>query len=152
VRADAPKTPEPKEFITAAITTGLADDGVPPAFVADIGKRDDFIGKCDLCGPVHQALIAYGKGDKQPVAKPGKGLTEELVTRLKSDKDETRRSALRELVQRYAEFEYARRDLPAAQKSAFQAKLEEMRKAMSGALPAGQKFCPSCDGVCCVKP
>jgi hypothetical protein len=152
VRAEAPKAPEPKEFITHAITTGLTDDGVPPALVAEIAKRDDFIGKCSLCGPTQQALIAYGKRDTQPVAKEGKGLTEELVTRLRSDKDETRRAALRELVQRYTEFEYARRNLTAEQKSGLQKQLEELRKQMSGSLPAGQKFCASCDGVCCRAP
>jgi hypothetical protein len=149
---DAPKAPEPKEFITSAITTGLVEDGVPPALAAEIGKREDFIGKCDLCNPTQQALVAYGKREKQPAAKEGKGLPTELATRLKSDNNETRRAALRELVQRYTEFEYARRDLAVEQKAALKKQLEHLRKQMSGSLPAGQKFCASCDGACCLAP
>jgi hypothetical protein len=151
-RADAPKSPDPKDFITAALTTGLTEDGIPPAFVAQIAKRDDFIGKCSICGPTQQALLAYGKLDKKPVAKEGKGLTEELVKRLQSDDNETRRAALREMVRRYVEFEFARRDLSEAQKEGLQKKLDEMRKSQASGLPTGQKFCPSCDGACRLAP
>ena len=44
------------------------------------------------------------------------------------------------------------RDLPAEQKASLQKKLEEMRKAQARGLPAGQKFCPSCDGACRLAP
>ena len=46
------------------------------------------------------------------------------------------------------EFEFARRNLTEEQKSALQKKLEDMRKSQASGLPAGQKFCPSCDGAC----
>jgi hypothetical protein len=147
-----PAVPEPTDFITDAINTGLTEDGVSTALISDLGKRDDFLGKCRLCGPTHQALIAYGKLDKQPVAKPGKGLPEDLLKRLKSDNNETRRAAIREMVHRYIDRQYARQDLTAEQKTSLQAKMETMRKEMSTSLPGGQKFCPSCDGACRLAP
>jgi hypothetical protein len=152
VPASAPKAPEPEEFITHAITTGLTEDGVSTALMGDLGKRPDFLGKCNLCTPTHQAIIAYGKLPTQPVAKPGKGLPADLLKRLKSDNNETRRTALREMVHRYVDREYARRELTTEQKTAFQAKMQQWRKDMSGALPKGQKFCPSCDGACRLAP
>src|SRR4051812_29206200 len=82
---DTPKPLEPGKFLSAAITTGLEEDGVPPALAAEISKRDDFLGKCRICAPTHDAFVAYGKRDKIPAAKEGKGLTEELVTRVRSE-------------------------------------------------------------------
>lgn len=146
------KPPEVKEFLTRAIANGLTEDGVPPQFVAELAKHDDYLGKCSICGPTHQAFLTYGQRKERPAAKEGKGPPEELVTRLRSNKDDVRRPALRELVQRYVEAEYTRRDLPAAQKKALQKQLEEMRGAQANGLPAGQNFCPSCDGACGLAP
>jgi hypothetical protein len=150
-RADV-TAPDTDEFIRAAITTGLTEDGASPTLIADLAKREDYVPKCFICESSRHALRDYGKRDKQPAAKEGRGLSEELVKRLKSDADETRRAALRELVAGYIDREYARRDLTAGQKAALQKKLEEMRRAAMGGLRGGQKFCPSCDGACRLGP
>jgi hypothetical protein len=149
---DSPKPPDTDEFIRKAITDGLTEDGVPLALIADLGKRDDFLGKCRLCQPTHRALAAYGEQKVQPIAKEGKGLPDELVNRLKSDKATVRQPALRELVARYMVCSFAKTDLPTEQKTALQADLERMRKEGVGSLPTSQKFCPSCDGVCRLVP
>ena len=47
---------------------------------------------------------------------------------------------------------YVPRVNDAASLEQLQAKMEDMRKDMSGALPTGQKFCPSCDGACRLVP
>ena len=106
-------------------------------------------------GMVANGLVSTPEGKKRYFARMREILKtvyqpEELVKRLQSDKDETRRAALREMVQRYVEFEFARRNLPEEQKAALQKQLEEMRKSI--ALPTGQKFCPSCDGACRLAP
>lgn len=149
----APKPPDVNEFLSAAITNGLTESGVEPALAADLAKRDDFVGKCFLCSPSRHALQQYGKLKTAPAgATEAKRLPEDLTKRLKSDDNGTRRAALRALVKMFVEAEYARRDLTAEQKTALQAKMEEMRKVMAGALPSGQKFCPSCDGACRLGP
>ena len=147
--ADASKAPDAAEFVRQAIVDGLKEDGVPLELATQLAKHDkDFLGKCNICIPSKKAFADYSDRRVQPVAKEGKGLPEELVKRLKSDKAEVRQPALRELVGRYMERASAKGDLSAEQKTALQAKLEQWRKDMSGALPTGQKFCPSCDGAC----
>jgi hypothetical protein len=113
---------------------------------AALAKNPDFLGKCPICGPTHDALTEYGKLTIQPTAKEAKGLPEELVTRLQSDKTETRHAALRELVQRYIECEYVRLELTPEQRTALHKELEKMRELGMGGLRTRQKFCPSCDG------
>ncbi len=140
------------EFVQSAVTNGLLEDGVAPALAAELATREDFVPKCSLCGPTHNALVAHGKLKAVPAVKEGKGMPEELATRLKSDATATRQFALRELVQGYTEREYARRDLRAAQRAELQKELEEMRKRAMGGLKEGQKFCPSCDGACRLTP
>jgi hypothetical protein len=142
-------TPQPKDFLRRAILDGLAEDGVSPALGAALAKNPDFLGKCPICGPTQDALTEYGKLAIQPTAKEGKGLPEELVKRLKSDKTETRHAALRELIQRYIEREYVRLELTAEQRAALHKELERMRNLGMGGLRTGQKYCPSCDGACC---
>jgi hypothetical protein len=151
-RADAPKVPEVGEFISTAMTNGLTEDGVALDLAAEIAKRDDFLGKCEICTKTHAALLAYSQLKKQPVAKKGKGLPDALVERLKSNDDDKRRAALRELVQRCVEAEYARLKLSAGQQLGLQKALDEMRGGQAKGLPVGRKFCPSCDGVCCLAP
>ena len=145
---DAPKTPDADTFIRQAITDGLIEDGAPLTLVSDIAKRDDFLGKCRLCNPSRIALEEYGKRKVQPVAKEGKGLPEELVKRLKSDKAEVRQPALRDLVSRYVDRAFASSDLAREEKTALQATLDQIRKDGVSSLPGNQKFCPSCDGAC----
>ena len=153
VRAEAPKAPNANEFVHAAVVNGLTEDGAAPALAAELGKRDaDFVPKCFICDSTRSALKEYAKCDKQPAAKEGRGLSEELVKRLQSGTDATRRAALRDLVQRYIDREYARRDLTTEQKTALQTELEKLRKLAMGSLRNGQKFCPSCDGACCIVP
>jgi hypothetical protein len=152
IAANPPKPIDADEFIRAAITNGLLEDGVPAVLAGDLGKRDDFIGKCRLCQPAQFAFREHGKLKTVPAAKEGRGLSEEFAKRLKSDDNDTRRMALRELVHQYIDREYARRDLATEQKTALQTSLEEMRKAQADGLPAGRKFCPSCDGACRLAP
>src|SRR5262245_33722504 len=146
--ANAPNTPDAHAFVKQAILNGLAEDGVPPALVRELAERSDFVSKCEICGGTETAFREYAKLNRAPAAKEGKGLPEDLVKRLKSDKTEVRHPALRELVQRYIDWEYARLDLTADQKKAFQQRLEDVRKGAMGNLRDGQKFCPSCDGAC----
>src|SRR5262249_21592363 len=146
------KAPDPFEFVFRAVTTGLTEDGVPPALAAELAERDDFVPKCGLCSPTRKALAQYGQLKAPPAAEDSKGLPEELIKRLKSDKKETRQAALRQLVQRYIERHYARTELTAEQKTALQKEMEQMRKDAMGGLAPGQKFCPSCDGACRLTP
>jgi hypothetical protein len=150
--ADSPKPPDANVFIHDAIINGLTEDGASLVIVADIAKRDDFVPKCGICEPTRSALKEYAKRDKAAAPKQGRGLSEELLKRLKSDDNSTRRLALRELVQRYIDREYARRELTAEQKTALQSELEMRRKAAMGGLRQGEKFCPSCDGACRLTP
>jgi hypothetical protein len=151
--ANKPKPSDITDFLQRAITDGMTEDGVPPQFAAAIAKHDeDFLGKCVICVPIHDAIIAYGKLKERPKAKAGKGLEEDLVMRLSSEKADVRRAALRELVQRYVEREYVRLELSAEQKKTIQTELENMRKNSVGGLRDGQKFCPSCDGATCRVP
>jgi hypothetical protein len=140
------------DFVYRAVYAGLVEDGVPPALAADQGKREDFIGKCDICEPTRRAFADYGKLKDPQAPKDGKGLSAELAKRLKSDDDTTRRLALRELVHRYTERGFEKLDATKEQKVALQAELEKMRKLAAGGLPRGQKFCPSCDGACRLTP
>jgi hypothetical protein len=139
------------DFVYRSVLDGLTADAVPPDLARSLAKRDDFVGKCGLCGMTRKALFAHGELKQIPAAKEGKGLTEDLAKRLKSDDDAVRRIALRELVQRYMDWGHAKLDVTAEQKAAVQQELERMRKEAPG-LPAGQKFCPSCDGACRLVP
>lgn len=147
------KAVDTSAFLTSAIANGLNESGVEPALIAELAKRNDFLGKCDLCTPTQQALIAYGKLKAAPSCpKEARRLPEELLKALKSDNNETRRAALRDLVKRFVDAEFARLDLSKEQKTALQAKMETQRKTMSTALPRDQKFCPACDGACRLAP
>jgi hypothetical protein len=151
--ADQPKPPQAGKFLFEAVSVGLAEDGVAPELAQELAKRDgDFVPKCDICGMTRKALYYHAGLEKPTAAKDGKGLPEELVKRLKSDTDATRRLALRELVQRYTERAYARAELTADQRAAMQKELEVMRKQAMPGLREGQKFCPSCDGACRLTP
>jgi hypothetical protein len=148
-------TPDAGTFVYDSVLTGLTEDGTPPAVVVLLAKQDDFVPKCLLCDQTKKALTEYGKLKDAPAAKQGKGLPEDLAKRLKSDKDETRRTALRELVDRYVTQAYARGELTTAQKTELEKKLLGMRyvpKDPNGGLPNGLRFCPSCDGACRVQP
>ena len=140
------------QFVYRSVLDGLTDDGVPPALARQLANHDDFIPKCDLCGMTRKALIAHGELKTAPVAKEGKGLPEDLLKRLKSDKGETRRAALRDLVQRYMDQGHAKLDVSADQEVALQKELEGMRKMGMGGLQQGRKNCPSCDGACRLTP
>jgi hypothetical protein len=144
----AVSAPAVSDFVFDAVTCGLTEDGVPPALAAQLARRDDFLPKCGICTPTRKALADYGKLKGIPTAKEGKGLPGEVVKRLKSDDNQTRHLALRELVQRYIEREYAKRDLTAEQRTALQKDLEQIRTNVMGGLRGDQKFCPSCDGAC----
>lgn len=144
--------PDAFAFVRSAVAVGLIEDGMTPALAAELATRDDFVMKCGLCEPTRNALRAHGKLKAAPAAEVGKGLSVELMARLKSDTAATRRLALRDLVQVYTEREYARRDLTAAQRTELQKESEEMRERAMGGLKPGQKFCPSCDGACRLPP
>jgi hypothetical protein len=138
------------EFIFQSVLTGLADDGVPRELAKALAQaQDDFVSKCRICGMTRKALFAYSELQNAPAAKDGKGLPENLAKRLKSDKTETRHAALRELTQRYIEQGFAKLAPTPEQKDAMKKELEQLRKVAMGALPAGQKYCPSCDGATC---
>ncbi len=138
------------DFIFRSVLGGLADEGVPRELAKALAKAEgDFVPKCGICGMTRKALFSHAELKDAPVAKEGKGLPEDLAKRLKSDKSETRHAALRELTQRYIEQGYAKLAPTPEQKAALQKELEQMRKDAMGALPAGQKYCPSCDGATC---
>jgi len=140
------------QFVFHSVLDGLTADGVPPALARELAKNDDFVPKCDLCGMTRKALIAHGELRTAPVAKEGKGFPEGLAKRLNWEKGETRRAALRDLVQRYMDQGHGKLDVSAEQKVALQKELEEMRKMAMGGLQQGRKFCPSCDGACRLTP
>jgi|GEM_PF-6361755 len=149
VRAEtSPTIPDTSEFIETAVVNGLTEDGVPPTLATELSQRDDFLPKCPLCRPSQDALRRYAELKKAPTPKEGRGLSEEFVKRLRSDDNDTRQPALRELVKRYIEREYARVELTAEQKTRLASELESLRKDSMRGLPKGKKFCPSCDGVC----
>jgi hypothetical protein len=151
--ADTPKPPDAAKFLFESVRDGLAEDGAPPDLARELAKRDDdFVPKCGICGATHKALFAYGDLKVAPAAKEGRGLSEELTKRLKSNTDEVRRAALRELIQRYIERGYVRAECSAETRAAIQKELEIWRKQAMPGLRAGQKFCPSCDGACRLTP
>jgi len=156
VIASPPATPETKlnagQFVYRSVLHGLTDDGVSPALARQLANQDDFIPKCDLCGLTRKALIAHGELKSAPIAKEGKGMPEDLQKRLQSDKGETRRAALRDLVQRYMDQGHTKLDVSAEQVVALQKDLEAMRKMGMGGLQEGRKYCPSCDGACRLTP
>jgi hypothetical protein len=150
--ADKLKPIEVSKFLHRSIIDGMTEDGIPPAFAAQLAKNDDFLGKCQICSPTHLALQEYGNLKDTPTRKEGKGLTEDLVKRLSSEMKDVRRDALREMVSQYTERAYRRADMTAEQRDAIHKELEQMRKSQADGLPAGQKFCPSCDGACRLLP
>lgn len=137
------------QFIQNSVFDGLKQDGVPRAFAAQLAANPDYVGKCSLCASTREALILYSKLDKQP---GGKGLKEDLRTRLAGANAEVRHSALRELVQQYMERGYAKAKLTPEERTAMQQVIEGIRKASMGGLSKGQKFCPACDGASCSLP
>jgi hypothetical protein len=150
--ANAPKPLVAGTFIQDSVLAGLTEDGVAPALAEALAKNNDYVPKCGLCSPMRTALELHGKLKTVPAAREGKGLSEDLVKRLKSDKSETRHAALRELTQRYIMWGYEKFNLTAEQKAVLQREMEEMRKHAMGNLPQGQKYCPSCDGATCRTP
>jgi hypothetical protein len=156
VVASPPATSETKlnagEFVYRSVLDGLTDDGVSPALARELANSDDFIPKCDLCGMTRKALIAHGELKTAPIAKKGKGLPDDLLKRLQSEKGETRRAALRDLVQRYMDQGHAKLDVSADHQIALQKELEGMRKMGMAGLQQGRKYCPSCDGACRLTP
>lgn len=134
------------KFINDSIMNGLKEDGVPREFVALLAKNDDYFGKCMLCRPTQQAFQQYSQTAKQP---EGKGLKEDLRTKLSSTDLPTRHAGLRELVQIYMERGYAKAKMPAEEQKAMQQIIEQHRKAGATGLAKGQKFCPSCEGASC---
>jgi hypothetical protein len=137
------------KFIQSSVFDGLKEDGVSREFAAQLSRNPDYVGKCSLCSPTREAFVLYSKLEKQP---EGKGLKEDLRTRLASANAEVRHSALRELVQQYMERGYAKAKMSADERMAMQKVIEEQRKASMGGLPKGQKFCPACDGASCALP
>jgi hypothetical protein len=136
-------------FIFDAVVDGLGADGVPPALAGALAKnQEDFVPKCGICGMTRKALFSHGELKQAPAAQAGCGLRENLVKRLKSSDDAVRRAALKDLVQRYIGLAQAKLDVAVDVRAVLQKDLAEMRKLAVGALPKGQKFCPSCDGAC----
>jgi hypothetical protein len=136
-------------FITDAVFLGLERDGVPRAVAAQLAKNPDFLGKCSLCNPTHDAFVRYSQRSDQP---EGKGLKEDLQVRLSSTELKVRHEALRELVQGYMERAYAGSKLTDEERAALRAAIDKHRKVGEGGLPRGQTFCPSCDGAACALP
>jgi hypothetical protein len=134
-------------FITDSIVAGLKEDGVPRELAGKLAKNPDFLGKCTLCRPTQRGFVKYSELDKQP---NGKGLPEELQTRLSSKDVPTRHAALRELVQKYVERGYAGKSLNDEQQKEMRQMIVKHRPNREIQLPNGQTFCPSCDGTACV--
>ena len=143
---------DPAEFLVRAITDGLAEDGVPRDLAARLAATGDFIKKCKICHLTRTALEGYARLAAQPTAGPGKGLKAEFVAKLKSGDAAVRQAALRGLVDRYVTRGFERQNAPQESRRQLLADLQEMRKAAMPALPDGQKFCPSCDGACQIRP
>ena len=147
----APQVPDAKPFVRGAVYDGLTADGVSPDFARELADHPDFIKGCGLCEATHKAFTEYAKLAKAPAAKPGRGLAQETVKKLRSADREVRLAALRDLIARYMAFAYDQANLPTAQR----AELEKRVKAMAlqlknpeDGLPMGLPFCPSCDGAC----
>jgi hypothetical protein len=143
--------PKADEFVRAAVYDGLAADGVSPELAAEVANNPDFIKGCGLCDATHKALTEYGKLLNAPAAKPGRGLAQETIKKLRSDSRDVRLPALRDLISRYMGFAYDRANLPAAQRSVLEQQVKAMAlqlKDPASGLPMGLPFCPSCDGAC----
>jgi hypothetical protein len=149
------KVPDAGEFVRAAVYDGLAADGVSPDLARELANNPDFIKGCKLCEVTHTAIAEYANLVKAPAAKPGRGLAEETVKKLRSEKAEVRLPALRDLIIRYMGFAYDRANLPAAQQALLQQGVKSLvlqLKDPDGPLPGNMPFCPSCDGACRKKP
>jgi hypothetical protein len=146
------KPADPGEFLVRAITDGLTADGVSRDLAARLARNDDFIKKCKLCNLTQHALATYAEQPGQPAAESGKGLKAEFVAKLKSEDAMVRQAALRSLVDRYVTRGFERRNVSKEARRQLLADFQEMRQAAMPALPDGQKFCPSCDGACQVRP
>jgi hypothetical protein len=145
------KTPDAGEFLRAAVYDGLAADGVSLDLARELAVNPDFIKGCKICEVTHTALAEYAKLAKAPAAKPGRGLTEETVKKLRSADRDVRLPALRDLINRYMGFAYDKVNLPADQRGDLERQVKAMAlqlKNPSDSLPGGLPFCPSCDGAC----
>jgi hypothetical protein len=143
--------PKADEFVRAAVYDGLAADGVSPLLAEELARNPDFIKGCGLCEATHKAITEYAKLAKAPAAKPGRGLAQETVKKLRSEDRDVRLAALRDLISRYMGFAYDKANLPAAQRAVLEQRVKAMvlqLKNPEDGLPMGLPFCPSCDGAC----
>jgi hypothetical protein len=142
--------PKAIEFVTGAVRDGLTRDGVPRELARQLEASDDFVPRCRLCSAVRRALGEYANLERQPA---GPGLPEELVKRLRDNRKEVRRAALRELVEKYVRQHIEATKLDREEQQALQATLTVLREQMIGLAQAtGFEFCPSCDGACLIAP
>ena len=149
VEKSKPVALPPGEFVYQAVLTGLTEDGVDPGVAGTLAERPDFFAKCSLCNPTHRAFEEYAKHKKADKPKEGKGLSDELAKKLKSNDNDTRRSALRELIAGYIDRGYERNSASAEQRKVLEKELLAMRSVpKANGDPSGFKFCPSCDGAC----
>lgn len=147
--ADSP-TEEAKAFVKKSVLNGLTEDGVSPELAAKLAEENtNFVPKCKICESTQAALREYAARKAVQPPKDGKGLSAEMIAGLQSDKVEVRLTALRNLIERYIEKEFARADLTAEQKARIENELKNMRKEAEANLrPTGRPFCASCDGAC----
>lgn len=147
VPADARKAPDATEFVKAAVLNGLAEDGVSPGLARKLAGDENYVVKCEICAPTQLAMREYAKRAEAPPAKEGKGLAADLRKRLEAEGQGEIDRAMMELVQRYVEREYARRDLSAEQAAALQKELNERRERAARNF-LDRKSCPVCNGAC----
>jgi hypothetical protein len=141
---------KPEDFVYQAVLAGLTEDGVDPGVAGTLAERPDFFAKCSLCNPTRRAFEEYAKRKNADKPKEGKGLSDELAKKLKSNDNDARRGALRELIAGYMDRGYERNSVSAEQRKTLEKELLTMRSVpkINNTDPNGFKFCPSCDGAC----
>jgi hypothetical protein len=136
-----------QQFLTDAVVNGLKQDNVPVELVRQLNKTDNFVPKCTLCFLVQKAFSFYG-GTVTPTGATK--LSPETMERLKSSDQAIRFAALRELIDRYSRDQWKQVKLTPEAKQRLEEDLHRARKEAAGLMQPSQKFCPSCDGACCI--
>jgi hypothetical protein len=141
---------ESSVFLKEATFYGLQKDHFPKELVSDLLRENsNWVGKCPICDNVKRGFDLYVKENLEH-RKPK--ISEQSITQISSTDEVIRKTALRDLIDRYIQQYYSVLKMTEGQRENMILQLEEGRKTGMERANRGEGFfCSSCDGACHIK-
>lgn len=137
-------------FLKEATFYGLQKDHFPKEIAGRLeAENANWVPKCPICDNVRGGLNMYA-GSSFAAGKST--LSDAVILQLSSTDDGVRKTALRDLIDRYVQQYYSALKMTEEQRKNMQSQLEAGRKTGMGVANGGEGFfCSSCDGACHIK-